>query len=77
MASSSVIKNPALLIENGAFVSQSIFPPAWLYGMELLKLPFTCEALLSQFPFGIYYVTEIFQPNAFRKKPTAIHYDFS
>jgi hypothetical protein len=29
-----------LFVRNGVFVSQSIFPPAWLYGMEPFQQPF-------------------------------------
>jgi hypothetical protein len=36
-ASESAIKTP-LFVRNGVFVSQSTFPPAWSYGMELCQL---------------------------------------
>jgi hypothetical protein len=55
-----------LFVINGV-LTDSYYPLFRPYGIELLKPLFTCKTLLSQFPFGIYYVMEISQPNDFKE----------
>ncbi|MFZ4440451.1 MAG: hypothetical protein ACOYOS_18665, partial [Syntrophales bacterium] len=46
--------------ETGHLSAYPYFPPAWLYGIKLFQLPFTCNGSPSQVSFEINNIDDIF-----------------
>ena len=62
-------KKPRSFVRNGVFASQSIFPPAWLYGMEPFQRPFIYwDCYHDSHSKSTIYILENSQSNSYMKE---------